>query len=161
MKKLRHILNFTVMLLLALPAVSCRQSTPEEDTAELSVSIYIPDLVATKAETGSVGAIASEKVFSSLQLWVFLHGGANDGQLVGYKGFTAAQLTDTGLPHSAFRRLRWPFPPPGSPCPECSRRHRSQEAIPSSTSPRSTLPGRFPKSVSSSASRARPLRARD
>lgn len=109
MKKLRHILNFTVMLLLALPAVSCRQSTPEEDTAELSVSIYIPDLVATKAETGSVGAISSEKVFSSLQLWVFLHGGTNDGQLVGYKGFTAAQLTDTGLPHSAITRFAMPL----------------------------------------------------
>lgn len=109
MKKLRHILNFTVMLLLALPAVSCRQSTPEEDTAELSVSIYIPDLVATKAETGSVGAITSEKVFSSLQLWVFLHGGTNDGQLVGYKGFTAAQLTDTGLPHSAITRFAMPL----------------------------------------------------
>lgn len=109
MKKLRHILNFTVMLLLALPAVSCRQSVPEEDTAELSVSIYIPDLVATKAETGSVGAIASEKVFSSLQLWVFLHGGANDGQPVGYKGFTAAQLTDTGLPHSAITRFAMPL----------------------------------------------------
>ena len=97
------------MLLMALPAVSCRQSIPEEDTAELSVSIYIPDLVATKAETGSVGAIASEKVFSSLQLWVFLHGGANDGQLVGYKGFTAAQLTDTGLPHSAITRFAMPL----------------------------------------------------
>lgn len=109
MKKLRHILNFTVMLLLALPAVSCRQSTPEEDTAELSVSIYIPDLVATKAESGSVGAISSEKVFSSLQLWVFLHGGTNDGQLVGYKGFTAAQLTDTGLPHSAITRFAMPL----------------------------------------------------
>ena len=97
------------MLLMALPAVSCRQSIPEEDTAELSVSIYIPDLIATKAETGSVGAIASEKVFSSLQLWVFLHGGASDGQLVGYKGFTAAQLTDTGLPHSAITRFAMPL----------------------------------------------------
>lgn len=97
------------MLLAALPVASCTHPEPEQDSAELSISIYIPDILATKAETGTVGALNSEKVFSSLQLWVFLSGGTNDGQLVGYKGFTAAQLENTGLPHSAITRFGIPL----------------------------------------------------
>lgn len=108
MKRMMHILSMAVMLLLAaLPVISCHH--PEEDPAELSVSIYIPDITPTKAETGNVGALSSEKIFSTLQLWVFLHGGTNDGQLVGYKGFTAAQLTNTGLPHSTITRFAMPL----------------------------------------------------
>ena len=94
---------------MALPVFSCTHPEAVQDPAELSVSIYIPDLVATRAETGSVGALGSEKVFSSLQLWVFLSGGASDGQLVGYKAFTSAQLADTGLPHSAITRFAMPL----------------------------------------------------
>jgi hypothetical protein len=97
------------MLFAALPVVSCTHPEPEQDPIELSVSIYIPDILATKAETGSVGALDGEKVISSLQLWVFLSGGTNDGQLVGYKGFTDAQLVDTGLPHSATTRFGLPL----------------------------------------------------
>lgn len=97
------------MLFAALPVASCTHPEPEQDSAELSISIYIPDILATKAETGTVGALNSEKVFSSLQLWVFLSGGTNDGQLVGYKGFTAAQLENTGLPHSAITRFGMPL----------------------------------------------------
>lgn len=104
-----HIFFMTVVLLAALPVSSCRHPEPEQEPAELSVSIYIPDITATKAETGSVGSLSSEKVFSSLQLWVFLSGGANDGQLVGYKGYTSAQLADTGLPHSAVTRFAMPL----------------------------------------------------
>ena len=103
------ICRMAAALLMALQVFSCTRPEAEADPAELSVSIYIPDLVATKAETGSVGALASEKVFSSLQLWVFLNGGASDGQLVGYKGFTSAQLADTGLPHSAITRFAMPL----------------------------------------------------
>lgn len=108
MKRMMHILNMAVMLLLAaLPVISCHH--PEEDPAELSVSIYIPDITPTKAETGSVGALSDEKIFSTLQLWVFLHGGSNDGQLVGYKGFTSEQLIETGLPHSTITRFGMPL----------------------------------------------------
>ena len=109
MKRMMHIICMAVMLATALPLVSCRHSGPEEDPAELSVSIYIPDIIATRAETGSVGALEGEKAFSSLQLWVFLSGGENDGQLVGYKGFTAAELADTGLPHSSVTRFGMPL----------------------------------------------------
>ena len=104
------ICQMAAALLMALQVFSCTRPEAEADPAELSVSIYIPDLVATKAETGSVGALGSEKVFSSLQLWVFLNNeGANDGQLVGYKAFTSAQLADTGLPHSAITRFAMPL----------------------------------------------------
>lgn len=65
--------------------------------------------MATKAETGIVGSLDSEKVFSSLQLWVFVSGGASDGQLVGYKAFTASQLVDTGVPHDAITRFGMPL----------------------------------------------------
>lgn len=109
MKRIGCILRIAVVLLTALPVFSCTRPEAGLDSAELSVSIYIPDIIATKAETGSVGALASEKVFSSLQLWVFLSGGANDGQLVGYKAFTSAQLVDTGLPHSAVTRFAMPL----------------------------------------------------
>ena len=102
-----HILRVAAMLLAALPVISCHH--PEEDLTELSVSIYIPDILATKAETGSVGALASEKIFSSLQLWVFVSGGTSDGVLVGYKGFNATDLADTGLPHSTITRFGMPL----------------------------------------------------
>ena len=92
------------MLLAALPVICCHH--PEEDAAELSVSIHIPDITPTKAETGAVGPLSDEKNFSTLQLWVFLH---DDGQLVGYKGFTAAQLAGTGIPHSAITRFGMPL----------------------------------------------------
>lgn len=109
MKRMSFICRMAAALLMALQVFSCTRPEAEADPAELSVSIYIPDLVATKAETGSVGALGSEKVFSSLQLWVFLGGGANDGQLVGYKAFTSSQLADTGLPHSAITRFAMPL----------------------------------------------------
>lgn len=109
MKGIRCIFKLVVMLFAALPVFSCSRPEPEQDSGELSINIYIPDVIATKAETGTVGSLAAEKVFSSLQLWVFLSGGTNDGQLVGYKGFTSGQLVDTGLPHSAITRFGMPL----------------------------------------------------
>lgn len=106
MKGIRCIFRIAVMLLAALPVVSCTHPEPEQDPAELSISIYIPDILATKAESGTDGGQDGEKVFSSLQLWVFLSG---NGQLVGYKGFTAAELVNTGLPHSAITRFGMPL----------------------------------------------------
>ena len=98
MKRMMHIISMAVMLLAALPVISCHHSDLiEVAQGELSVSLYIPDIMATKAETGSVGALESEKIFSSLQLWVFVSGGASDGQLVGYKGFTSAQETTSSV----------------------------------------------------------------
>lgn len=110
MKRMMHILRITVMLLAALPVISCHHSDPlEENHAELSVSIYIPDITPTKAETGNVGALSNEKIFSSLQLWVFVSSGTSDGQLVGYKGFNSSELANTGLPHSTITRFGMPL----------------------------------------------------
>lgn len=95
------------MLLAAWPVISCHH--PEVAPGELSVSISIPDITPTKAETGSVGALSGEKVFSTLQLWVFVSGGSSDGQLVGYKGFNSAELAGTGLPHSTITRFGMPL----------------------------------------------------
>lgn len=110
MKRMMHILRVMAMLLMAWPFASCER-TLVEGLPELSVSIHIPDMGTTKAETGSVGATESEKKFTSLQLWVFFHGGDDDGKLVGYKGFTAAQLTNTGLTHSTITRFGMPLSP--------------------------------------------------
>lgn len=110
MKRMMHIIRMAAVLLAALPVLSCHHSDIIEVThGELSVSLYIPDILATKAETGNVGALDSEKVFSSLQLWVFVNGGTSNGQLVGYKGFTSAELADTGLPHDAITRFGMPL----------------------------------------------------
>ena len=109
--RMYHIANLAAMLLTAWSFTGCERTDVIENSPELSVSIYIPDMNATKAETGNVGALANEKVFSSLQLWVFIHGGTDDGQLVGYKAFNAAQLTDTGLPHTTITRFGMPLTP--------------------------------------------------
>lgn len=107
MKRMMHILRVMAVLLMAWPFIACER-TLVEDLPELSVSIYIPDMSTTKRETGNVGALASEKVFSSLQIWVFLH---DDGQLVGYKNFSPSLLENTGLTHSATTRFGMPLSP--------------------------------------------------
>ena len=112
-KVMHHIARLAAMLLTALSFAGCARTQAEPNTTELSISIFIPNMGATKAETGYVGALDEEKVLSSLQLWVFIHGGAKDGTLVGYKAFNANQLKDTGLPHSTITRfgmrLDWPM----------------------------------------------------
>ena len=106
---------YLVLLLLSAGGVlaSCRRSAlpvkDEGEMAELAVSIYLPGAMATKAETGNVGALDSEKIFESLQIWVFVSGGSLDGRLVGYKGFTSTQLVNTGLPHDAVTRFGMPL----------------------------------------------------
>ncbi len=112
MKRMRVIFYIALIFLSAWQFASCRRSElpqDEEGSAELSVSIYIPGVMGTKAESGNVGALDSEKIFSSLKLWVFVSGGASDGQLVGYKSFTSAQLVDTGIPHDAVTRFGMPL----------------------------------------------------
>lgn len=96
-------------LLLALSLAACRGRGTEADRAELAVSIYIPDLVATKADTGPVGPRDAEKQFTSLQIWVYFSGGTMDGNLVGYKEFSAADLAGTGLPNAAVTRFGMPL----------------------------------------------------
>ena len=107
MKGMRYIAGIAALLAAALLVFSCRRSKEPVSQAELSVNIYIPDIQATKAETGNVRALDSEKTFSSLQIWVFLSGGS--GELVGYKGFAGEQLALTGLPNSAITRFGMPL----------------------------------------------------
>lgn len=109
MKRMMHILRVAAMLLMAWPFTACER-TPLEGLPELSVSIFIPGMSTTKAETGRVGAVGDENIFTSLQLWVFLHGGTNDGQLVGYKALTSADLlANTGLSHATTTRFGMPL----------------------------------------------------
>lgn len=109
MERLRHILYVAVLLIAVLPAACNSPIDPAEEPTELSVSIYIPDAVATKAETGTVSPLDAEKVFSSLQMWVFISSGTHDGQLVGYKGLSASALAQTGLTNSAITRFGIPL----------------------------------------------------
>lgn len=110
MRKIMHIMCMAVALMAALPLISClRTFVDDEAPAELSVNIYIPDIMGTKAETGNVGALSEEKTISSLQLWVFVNGGTHDGELVGYKAFSADDLNQTGLPHSTITRFGMPL----------------------------------------------------
>lgn len=105
MKRMAHILRVAAMLLMAWPFAACERSLVE-GLPELSISIQIPEMSATKAETGSVEATKNEKKFTSLQLWVFLHtNGTDDETLVGYKGFNAEQLKETGLQHTTITRF--------------------------------------------------------
>ena len=102
-------MNIAILLLTVLPCVCCRPLESIDDTAELSVSVYIPGEATTKAETGTVGSLNSEKVFSSLQIWVFVGFGEKDGQLVGYKSLGESELSGTGLTHSAITRFGIPL----------------------------------------------------
>ena len=105
--------NLVTVLLTALSLAGCARTPLYEyyysERPELSVSIYIPEMSTTKAETGNVGALNNEKVINTLQLWVFIHGGDNDGALVGYKDDFTDQLTETGLPYSTTTRFGMPL----------------------------------------------------
>lgn len=109
MERLWHILYAAILLVAVLSACCYSPIEPTEELTELSVNIYIPDAIATKAETGAVAPLDNEKVFSSLQIWVFISSGENDGRLVGYKGLSAPQLEQTGLTYSAITRFGIPL----------------------------------------------------
>lgn len=112
MKRIRQIFRMVTVLLAALSAVSCQDPTLGQDSAELMVSLYIPDAVLTKAETGMVNPLEAEKQVHSLQIWVFLNTGTEDnGALVSYNHFNIG-LSDSGLPNSAVTRFAMPLTNP-------------------------------------------------
>lgn len=114
----RHILASVAVFLLALSVTSCVEPLPQKDYAELMVSLYIPDILATKGETGPVDPTDAEKAVSALQIWVFISnpeaatGFGQDGKLVSYKAFTAAGLSETGLGNGTVTRFGLPLSAP-------------------------------------------------
>ncbi|MCR5709759.1 MAG: hypothetical protein K6G79_04685 [Bacteroidales bacterium] len=108
MNGIKHIIRVTAVLLAALSTLSCDFRSLGHDNAELMVSLYVPDAVMTKAETGQVDPISGEKAFKTLHVWAFLH---SDGSLVSYRAFDD-RLDDTGLPNTALTRFGLPLTEP-------------------------------------------------
>ena len=108
MNKFRHIIAVAAVLLAALSAGSCVQPLPVREDTQLMVSLYIPDIVATKAGTGWIDPAEEEKRIDSLQIWVFLTG---ENTLVTYKnvktgsGTPAFDPDETGLLHAGVTRI--------------------------------------------------------
>ncbi|MBP5689783.1 MAG: hypothetical protein J6W74_02595 [Bacteroidales bacterium] len=106
MKRLKLIAMVMTLLAAALSVFSCSVREEEaESGAELMVSLYIPEQVLTRAETGDVSPISGETAVSTLQIWVFL---SEDGTPVSYKHYNAG-LDRTGLSGSAVTRFGMPL----------------------------------------------------
>ena len=106
MNKFRNIIRIVAWLLAALPVGSCVYPL-EHDQAELMVSLYIPDILPTKAQTGPVSALDFEKRIFTLQVWAFL---SEDGSFVSYRSFDN-RLSETGLPNTTITRFGMPLSP--------------------------------------------------
>ena len=72
MKWTRHITVLMAVLLTVLSTASCSSNMDENSGAELTVSLYIPSTVMTKAETGLVNPTAEETRITTLQIWAYL-----------------------------------------------------------------------------------------
>ena len=90
-----------VILAVVLLAIGgCRRDPliyPDEDRGNLTVRVFIPESVLTKAETGDEAAVNNERIVSSLQIWVYRNGGTDDSALVGYRMLDGDALAATGL----------------------------------------------------------------
>lgn len=117
MNRIRHIIGMVAVLLTALTAGSCVHPLSEYEYAELMVSLYIPDVLSTKAETGPVHPVGSEGTITSLQIWVFYpeNAGEDAGKLITYKELKTNDLdspfdpSGTGLPNSTITRFALPL----------------------------------------------------
>ena len=105
MNRIRHIFMMTAVLLLALWASSCNRKGDREEP-ELSVSLYIPNAIMTRAETGNVNPLAQETRITQLQIWVFLSG--TEGTLVTYRNFLT-DLDHTSLSNNTVTRFGLPL----------------------------------------------------
>lgn len=110
MKWTRHITVLMAVLLTVLSTASCSSNMDENSGAELTVSLYIPSTVMTKAETGLVNPTAEETRITTLQIWAFL---SEDGSPVSYHLFDNNQLEDklnmSGLPYATITRFGMPL----------------------------------------------------
>lgn len=73
--------------------LTCR----DKDTGNLTVRVFIPEAIVTKAETGDEAAVADERTVSTLQIWVYRTGGSDASSLVGYRMLDGDALAATGL----------------------------------------------------------------
>lgn len=92
-----------ILLLLASTAMvvaGCRRDPltyRDKVSGDLTVRVFIPEAVLTKAETGDEAAVNDERVVSSLQIWVYRNGGTDASSLVGYRMLDGDALAATGL----------------------------------------------------------------
>ena len=89
-----------VLAVVLLAIAGCRRDHliyPDEDRGNLTVRVFIPEAVLTKAETGDEEAVNNERIVSSLQIWVYRHGGTDASALVGYRMLDGDALAATGL----------------------------------------------------------------
>ena len=113
MNRVKHIVWILAALLAGLSAGSCVQPLSGYDDAQLMVSLYIPDVLPTKAEAGSVNPVGEEHKITTLQIWVFLP----DGSPVSYKAFSVDSEEppfdpdETGLTHATVTRFGLPLSP--------------------------------------------------
>ena len=105
MNRIKHSIVFVAVLLAALTVDSCEFRSLERENAELMVSVYIPDAVFTKAETGKVNPLNDEKKVTCLDIWAFFH---ETGNLISHQTFSAG-LDNTGLYHSTITRFGLPL----------------------------------------------------
>jgi len=104
MYRIKHIACLAAILLLS--AVSCqREPLYQRDGLQLTVSLYIPGAVMTRAETGMVDPVSDELKITSLRIWAFLSDG---GTLISYKCFSDG-LENTGMPNSTITRIGLPL----------------------------------------------------
>lgn len=89
----------SALLLTVLAAAGCfRDPLIYPDNATyLTVRIFVPQTVITKAETGYEAATEAERNVTSLQIWVFRAGATSATGLVGYRMLEGDALAATGL----------------------------------------------------------------
>lgn len=117
MNRIRHIIGMVAVLLTALSVSSCVHPLSEYEYAELTVSLYIPDILSTKAETGPVNPVNDEGKITSLQIWVFFPDGDGEdaNKFIAYKEFRTTDAespfdpSGTGLPNSTITRFALPL----------------------------------------------------
>lgn len=96
---MRTRIGILVLLAAALLAVAgcLRDPLLYPENGNLTVRVFLPESILTKAETGDEAAVNDERVVSTLQIWVYKNGGADATSLVGYRMLDGDALAATGL----------------------------------------------------------------
>lgn len=91
--------SISALLLTVLAAAGCFRDPLiyPDDATYLTVRIFVPHSVVTKAEVGYEAALEAERTISSLQIWVFRSGSTSASGLVGYRMLEGDALAATGL----------------------------------------------------------------
>ena len=96
---MRTRIGILVLLAAALLAVAgcLRDPLLYPENGNLTVRVFLPESILTKAETGDEAAVNDERVVSTLQIWVYKNGGSDATSLVGYRMLDGDALAATGL----------------------------------------------------------------